>query len=68
VSLVEDDGVVLRKNRRTIGAGPEREVGEVKGMVDDHQLRLAGPLPRLLGEAALDEWAAPSGAALGSHG
>jgi hypothetical protein len=68
VSLVEDDGVVLGKDRRAVGARPKREVGEVESVIDYHELRFARALPRLLGEAALDERAAPPRTALRTHG
>src|SRR4029453_2954317 len=65
---VEYDRLVLREDRRAVGAGAESEGGEVEGVVDDDELRLAGALPRLFGEAAPDERASPPRAALGTHG
>ena len=59
--LVEDDRVVLGQHAPARG-----DVGEVEGVVDDHELRLGGARACGLCEAARDERASPPGAAIGS--
>jgi hypothetical protein len=63
VRLVEDHGVVLRQHATAGG-----DVGEVEGMVRDHELRLTGARACGLGEAARVKRAAPAGAPVGPDG
>ncbi len=63
VSLVEDDCVVL--GQHTAAGG---DVGEVQGVVHDHELGLGGAAAGRLREARGHERAAPSRAAVGADG
>ena len=68
VSLVEDDRVVLRKDRGRVGAAAKPEIGEVQGVVDDDQLGMGGALARGLREAERGEHAAATEAAVRPDG
>ena len=59
VRLIEDDGRMLREDRR-VELLANAEVGEVERMVDDHEIGLSRAPPRSLGEAHADERASPS--------
>ena len=55
------DGVVLGEDAAAGG-----DVGEVEGVIRDHEVGLGGPGPRRLGEAGREERAAAAGAAVGA--
>ena len=64
VCLVEDDGVVLGQDARAVAAFAQREVGEVEGVVGDHQVGLGRALPSALRETRCHARAAPAEAAV----
>ena len=69
VGLVEHHQVVRGQDRRpAAGAGPQRQVGHVEGVVDEHHVDLARAGPRGLGEAAVALPAGAAAAAVGPHG
>jgi len=68
VRLVEDHGVVLRKDPGRVRATAQSQVGEVESVVRDHELRVGGPLAGGLGEADADEGATAAEAAVAADG
>ena len=69
VPLVEDDRIVLRQDAGAVARlQPDREIGEVERVVDDHELGIQRLCPRLFRIARRQERTPSARAAVGADG